>query len=1527
MATCKLKYIENKNSLDQEQKEELTDIHFDIMTNLLSAQSDAGTKLFTEIKLSTGGKALLLTDKNNTKLHTQQVAKIAELNTHYNKQLSDAGYNGTGSQKVIEIAEVKLGPKAKNASTLVVTHLLNYIPEGHTEDEIDAMVDGLAIEIEPETFEQDFISTEYDIFSQVSNNKESVIKQMDFVQEQLDSFLTNFVNNKSSNQKIERLYGRIKNLYFSLKNTPDDVVKMHQILDYIHKANQLTNNLYSFAKDTTNRIKTLNKNNSNYHKEVSTIATTLHEIEQVMSFLTPFTVIVESIKKDEKSLFWSQFNLHKLVKEFKTLAGNDPLIIPNVESALKNDISDETQLLEHLAMALGRTDILLLKEELDIILKDSKIDNSQTNAFNEIAAKIRLLQIEVSNDYYDFISTIQYNAELDRYNVATEDEITDPRKKAMFKSKETIKAELQISDSDVSVVNMLLAGGYDIKDASAQLIISVLDDYIRTGKIKNQELSLTYEEKVEKIITRAEENIRKVWDKTIVQKVKTLDKEAALIEADADYTGPTYTKYGKTYRVRETNVIANITDGTPGNVQVMQGARYSLDEKIHKATTEERATAITDILLQSNLETIIDQDILDQIPREDFDYLVAAKAFTYSPNRKGYILNVSTDKLENFLYRGFYAYHKKLKPKDEVLDKLFDLFVAEKKNKASYDAAAERAAFDMDAMIEELNKGADSSFFRLLFHGPTYNASKVKLSANRLIYSDNKQSILGGAQGGIVMRSPEGKIIFLPIPKDDSDFVVPEEYAEYDYYRLGQDFFNLPEYVTKDQELSDLFTSDPRAKQYYDLMLNNYKQANIKYEGNSFRHNELPYISIGETEGFWENIFNGEKTLKAVKKWLKDFRYKDTGVRIKYAIDETTGNKIMVDKDGNPTDTPTYIQHNDQFGDPLREVIPGHTRRLAPGEPQETDLKVSMFMFNISANDYEAASAAANFVPVMKSILKGSESLAIKAKKAKKKDKNNNFLLKTINSYATKGELRSTKALLSAMNNLTYGGEQEDINVLGLSGKVFSRRIKQNMTWTQLGLNVKAGVTNVLYGTLSNYLISAGQKYGISPKAMKVAYSEYRKNLPNFAGDVSKKNLAEKSLMTQMASYFNAVKGEAEDGRVSINRKKTINENVLGAVYLTSTIPEHTNQIVLMQALYNNYKILTVNGQSYTMKDFVLHTPGQAFTFDYKKLESLGVSKAEWHKKQLRFTGVITRANQDAHGQYDVLSKNILQQHALLSLGWVYSKWMYSGWKNRFRDTTFDHQSGEILEEGYIKTHIRFMLKDVADMNADWEKLQFLDAFKAHFLANGTNGIKLIGTVLGKQAAGVFDTITGKIVSKNNKSFSEWLYGDDSVTEEKKIAILRANLEITMFVTAVMIGFAASAASDDEEDDPTVRKLLKMIELQSRRVSNDLGFYLLLTDPTNAYAKVRNKFTDPFIVGKIFDTNIGIIAQLIGIEFDEEVNFTFNDQYERSGAGYEKGDYKIARKLQKSVISPIYQVLNFFEPEQSLKFMDMLNRK
>ena len=315
--------------------------------------------------------------------------------------------------------------------------------------------------------------------------------------------------------------------------------------------------------------------------------------------------------------------------------------------------------------------------------------------------------------------------------------------------------------------------------------------------------------------------------------------------------------------------------------------------------------------------------------------------------------------------------------------------------------------------------------------------------------------------------------------------------------------------------------------------------------------------------------------------------------------------------------------------------------------------------------------------------------------------------------------------------------------------------------------------------------------------------------------------------------------------------------------------------------------------------------------------------------------GKIEAANTSAHGQYSKYSKSELQRDSLLSMGLVFSNWIYPSLKVRYGHQDIVRLAGEFTDDGYQRQFIRSIFtrfnEALDEVKLGIKKDNSLQGYIKELIKKNGIGALSYGLfeVIAKQAGFVADRISYSQLSKNSEKFNEWLYGRtiNDEYEQKRIALIRASSELTFFVGAVLLGLYLKALNDDE-DEETQSEVLKALELFTARYSNDTGQFLFVSSPSSALDYVARKVKDPFALTRQFDTNSGLIMQLFGwdVSLDEGINFNIDDRYIKSGAGYEKGDLKIEKKLMKSVFSPLYQIYRFADLDQQLNYTKMLNK-
>lgn len=175
-------------------------------------------------------------------------------------------------------------------------------------------------------------------------------------------------------------------------------------------------------------------------------------------------------------------------------------------------------------------------------------------------------------------------------------------------------------------------------------------------------------------------------------------------------------------------------------------------------------------------------------------------------------------------------------------------------------------------------------------------------------------------------------------------------------------------------------------------------------------------------------------------------------------------------------------------------------------------------------------------------------------------------------------------------------------------------------------------------------------------------------------------------------------------------------------------------------------------------------------------------------------------------------------------------------------------------------------------------------------------GSEYIDMEEGDWTAGYYNVFLKKVIqSFKQKSLEAF----SAATEDEKIAIKKSMFEIATFVAVNMLVYGLSGLDDD--DDPVTANA----ELQLRRFSDDLGFYLV---DVNAWLRI---VSSPAVSLNIVEKLQRAVGQAI-------VNPT--EVYERKTGRYNKGDYKLQKDID-DLIPILSKIYNFKDPTNTLDFM------
>jgi hypothetical protein len=416
------------------------------------------------------------------------------------------------------------------------------------------------------------------------------------------------------------------------------------------------------------------------------------------------------------------------------------------------------------------------------------------------------------------------------------------------------------------------------------------------------------------------------------------------------------------------------------------------------------------------------------------------------------------------------------------------------------------------------------------------------------------------------------------------------------------------------------------------------------------------------------------------------------------------------------------------------------------------------------------------------------------------------------------------------------------------------------------------------------------------------------KNMNQY-NDFISSNMKDKSLIGQLSIVLDAVQGEYSEGKsVDQLRQKKLSDIPNTALYFTQSGAENWIQIVNMIAMLKAEKSPS---HANLWEEF------QANFNNNKNL--LDVTDNNLQKRILQFQGKLHSVNKRLNGAYAKIDKSRLQRRWVGRLALMFRKYIWQFYRARANGEQLDIDSGDVTR-GYVRAYYTDLYNDLKD-----NKNFFYKAMKIG---------KQVLTDNKRIALGTLNTFSFGALNKNidvNKA-----YGFEGMDKRQIGEARRLIAEMSMFVSFTILGALFGALDDDDDEDSFRKRALNELELLSKRQRSDLGVFLptMVSIPTfdivgsNTVNFVAKTAGSPIPAMRGYTNLMSTFSQFTGVEYDsnEGLNFTANDIYEKNGNGYEKGDLKITRKLEKSVVSPLWQILKFANPSAQLEYLEMVNK-
>jgi len=678
-------------------------------------------------------------------------------------------------------------------------------------------------------------------------------------------------------------------------------------------------------------------------------------------------------------------------------------------------------------------------------------------------------------------------------------------------------------------------------------------------------------------------------------------------------------------------------------------------------------------------------------------------------------------------------------------------------------------------------------------------------------------------------------------------------------------------------------------KDYFDLLYNTFQEHNKKLGNKRLKHGKVPQVELTGLGLSEVTLDTPGDFFKSIMDW-----FVNAFNTIKKAWNELN-DSVLDNEEEKSTFESEYLN-----GDKVKQVGISFTKSLENQDKVEWDLSVSTAIYSFMVNKHQVLKDYDAQMQVVRTLVTGDTLLGIETRKAKKTDSLNRIVKRKRRGKSDEDNFKRDVAnnlnakLTEFIDEMMY--DEADYLAFDLKGLITSKGIESKLSnytsFTSLALNVLGMTSNILNGKVATYLESVQGKY-FDIKTWRESEAEYWKNAAYNFKDFMSNNMQDKSKVGQMLIILDAIQGEYLESFEETLKYKKLSDMPKTALYFTQNGAEHWIQTVNMIAM------LKAEG----LWDEINYKEGELITFTAEQVERLN-----------KLQGKLHAVNKRLNGAYAKIDKSRLQRRWFGRLILMFRKYIWQSFKARLGDERLDIESGDVVR-GYVKSYYSELLKDLKSNKSF--------AYKA--LKVG----KQIGQDNRRLVLGLINTATFGQFNKNinvNK-----VYGFENMDETQIQEAKRYIAEMSLFVSFTLLGALLGSVDDDDDNE-----MLQTLELISRRQRSDMGTFLptMVAVPTldagafNTFDFIKRTVSSPVPAMRSVDNSISALSQLLSVEIDdsEGINFTANDVYTKSGEGYEAGDLKLTRKLEKSVVAPYWQLLKLANPQAQLQYLEMVNK-
>lgn len=1511
---CEISYIKD-SEYSEDVKNNLTKAHIDIANELYSLRwNNTDGKIGGRIFTYHPDSGLLTVGNNPTSKYFREASiKIASINKRWKNE------DSSEESGVVQLVDVEGNPYLKQVSIDVRRSFA--LTLGETIEEVPTNSNFRYL---LEDFNMSDITKHTDEFYNL------VVEPLGGHDEVFDTMLDN-VNTllirylKQGGEDTTEKGVNLKNLreLRNLLKSKESVDEIKALSKYIIMSGHAVNHVQTKLDDITNKLQNLPTDSRERENVVAEVSKYLKQASYYYHLFAPLEDIslefdrykvnpdpmnnyYRDVLEKELSLFMEELGLDESQRLPILNSVPERITDPNL---IYNDISD---IIHEINPQYTLTEVH--RANFDRALKVS--ENPYKSLHSQLIANVNSFR-----QYQHHLKSLHYDVVTDMLHPIMEHVIEDKSKEFKDKAydkkwildKKDFKAYLQLADKDISVLPFWFSAVVNTDDLLARTVAIYfkqiklyadmefkknagdLQDFLIKSKVGGKKLYELSEKQQDEI------HDTMVYDSLIIDN---------FIPVDPSYEGESITSnvlgIERKYKARKARFYV-------GEFDVLS---FHNKEGVLKAAVDD---------FSSNAERRISEDLfsLRDLENSTDEYLkdLHKDLYYYSEFDKSWLPTKRfKDAVDEGLVRRFI--------KNQIQVNFYSKNLTNKSGSDRNKILKEAGIIDDSGNVLKI----DTTFLKSSARKKRYNPGSFSASVH-----GNPSSLFSITFSDVVdnkylVQYTDGTYDFVNVDSKNNPIIPEDKYIDYIFYNKGVLTSFSEEYQAENSLYSKNWSriqNTPFMKSYYEELYSLYKKSNDKLGDQKLNFREIQQVpkatsKLDNVKNIAKNIGNPDFFVKGVSNFFEKLTIEQDSEPLK----DINGNYTDVDGNILPTGAPpVYVSRVGMNVDGTKKrSVPIRFRNPIPLEELDKNLYRSLLVFNSQAEDYSILKQHQPTVQLLQTILLGDTKLKIDPRKAGVIDEKGNSTLQAgIKKIFTKNNPLVTEMVDRLINDTFYNEEIPDFNLGGVSAKRIVEGMTQITAYMSLAWNVSTMIPNYSISLINEKSVSIGNQFW-NKKNYEEGKKEYWKAVArgDFFRDFTKKGFpTEKSFLTQLAVYQDAIVGEFMSPSGKIDAEGVADKMMNSALYWTMEMVEHANQLQSMIMLMKGHNIKDENGNSISVWDaFEQVNKGR------KDGDRLVIPSYYTQQQQIDFHRKLQGVNRMIHGNYAKMDKNMLQHTIMGPVFMLFRKWIYDGFRARFQGEDLDYEIQDVVE-GYFSSYLK-------DINKEFYEVRKNAGLKQAILKEGWKAVPK--TWMKMTLAGV-DSMTGRVISNNSDAAHKFLYRESksfyemNENERKLYAMHRASYEIGVMMMLLIVGTGFAALKDNlDDDDEEAKKVLSFLEVQSRRIANDLGFFNSFTNIGGldfpgmvTFEQFLRITKDPMVSYRTVDATAGILAHLTNFSYDEEgMHWGLFDQYSRDGGSYKKGDYKIIRKIEKSVVSPYWQIIKLFNPDDQLKYMDMM---